>query len=477
MERSRLKIGYVPTRRDLFSINEAIRYKNIVAGEIKRPGLSIVDLESINSEGLLYAEEDLDSIITRLKQEKVDALFFPHCNFGTEDLVAKVAREMNVPVLIWGPRDDAPLENGIRTRDSQCGLFATGKVLRRFKVPFTYLNNCSPDSSYFKSGFDRFLSVSNVVRAFRKLRILQISTRPTGFWSVMVNENELLEKFGIQVYPVTLQEVTDRAEIIRKAKKESFIQVYQYIKSGINYSEAEDSVEKIAALKCAILEIAGEYKCSAAAIQCWTALQSIYGIMPCLANSLLADDGFPCACETDIHGAVSAVMIQAACMDEKPHFFGDVTVRHPDNPNAELLWHCGPFPHSLAKDPSAAWVGRHWILHDQKFGTCEWEIKGGDITIARFDGDGGNYSLLIGEGKGVDGPKTRGTYVWFEVDNWPKWERKIVKGPYIHHIAGIHDKVGDILLEACSYIPGLEPDPAGPSREVLEDRWIEGSRT
>jgi hypothetical protein len=44
-----------------------------------------------------------------------------------------------------------------------------------------------------------------VVRAFRKLRILQISTRPTGFWSVMVNENELLEKFGIQVYPVTLR--------------------------------------------------------------------------------------------------------------------------------------------------------------------------------------------------------------------------------------------------------------------------------
>jgi hypothetical protein len=43
---------------------------------------------------------------------------------------------------------------------------------------------------------------------------------------------------------------------------------------------------------------------------------------PCLANSLLADDGFPCACETDIHGAVSAVMIQAACMDEKPHSSG-----------------------------------------------------------------------------------------------------------------------------------------------------------
>lgn len=30
----------------------------------------------------------------------------------------------------------------MRLRDTQCGLFATGKVLSRFGVPFTYLTNC-----------------------------------------------------------------------------------------------------------------------------------------------------------------------------------------------------------------------------------------------------------------------------------------------------------------------------------------------
>ena len=30
----------------------------------------------------------------------------------------------------------------MRLRDTQCGLFATGKVLRRFGVPFTHLTNC-----------------------------------------------------------------------------------------------------------------------------------------------------------------------------------------------------------------------------------------------------------------------------------------------------------------------------------------------
>ena len=39
---------------------------------------------------------------------------------------------MGLPVLLWGPRDERPDENGVRLRDSQCGLFATGKVLRRF---------------------------------------------------------------------------------------------------------------------------------------------------------------------------------------------------------------------------------------------------------------------------------------------------------------------------------------------------------
>lgn len=61
-----------------------------------------------------------------------DGLFFPHGNFGTEYEVARLVKALNVPVLIWGLRDECPDENGIRLRDSQCGISATGKVLRRF---------------------------------------------------------------------------------------------------------------------------------------------------------------------------------------------------------------------------------------------------------------------------------------------------------------------------------------------------------
>ena len=99
-------------------------------------------------------------------------------------------------------------EHLILLRDSQCGLFATGKVLRRFQVPFTYLCNCNLDDPEFERGVKNFIAVCNVVKAFRQTRILQIGPRPFDFWSTMCNEGELLEKFNIQLSPIPIPELT-----------------------------------------------------------------------------------------------------------------------------------------------------------------------------------------------------------------------------------------------------------------------------
>ena len=71
------------------------------------------------------------------------------------------------------------------------------------------------------------------------------------------------------------------------------------------------------------------------------------------------------------------------------------------------------------------------------------------MTLCRFDGDNGEYSLLLGRAKGVDGPKGMGTYLWVEVENIKSLEAKIVEGPYIHHCVGIHKDVVPVLYEAC----------------------------
>ena len=36
----------------------------------------------------------------------------------------------------------------------------------------------------------------------------------------------------------------------------------------------------------------------------------------------------------------------------------------------------------------------------------------------------------------IDGPYTKGTYLWVEVENWKRLEAKLVEGPYIHPLRG-----------------------------------------
>lgn len=449
---AKVVLGYAPTRRNLFSAPEAVRYADLTRQRLRELGVEFVDIEDIASDGLLHDDNDRIRIAEKLKAAKVDGLFFPHGNFGTEYEVARLAKELNVPVLLWGPRDESPDENGVRARDSQCGLFATGKVLRRFRIPFTYLCNCRLEDESFAKGIRNFLAVCNVVKTFRSTRILQIGPRPFDFWSTMCNEGELLEKFGIQLSPVPLPELTEEMDRARE-QGTAVRETVAYCKEHFRIAIKEQELEKVAALKVAMRNLAERYGCNAIAIQCWNALQGEIGIMPCAANSLLNEEGLPVVCETDIHGAITALLVEAAGMDEARSFFADWTVRHPDNENGELLQHCGPWPLSVAACQPV--IG--YPLAFSHPGAVEAVAKGGEMSLCRFDGDNGEYSLLLGNARGIQGPYTKGTYVWVEVKNLKKLEAKLVEGPYIHHCVGIHKDVVPVLYEACKYL-GIRAD-------------------
>ena len=409
---NKVLIGYAPTRRRIFSAEDALKYKKLIADKMTALNVEFVDIEDLNEEGLLRCAEDVDAVVDKFKAAKVDALFIPHCNFGSEHSCAKVSKELNVPVLLWGPRDEAPLEDGSRLRDTQCGLFATGKVLRRMRVPFTYLPNCRVDDELFEKGLLNFVAVANVMKEFRKARILQIDTRPGDFWTMMVNEGELLEKFGVQLFPITMVELADRVNELASSDNKEVSDTIDYINSNMEVCIPQEDVRKVASLKVAMKYFAQENKCNAVAIQCWDALQQALHIMPCCANALLTDEGIPVVCETDIHGAITAIMVQAAGMGKTPSFFVDWSVRHPSNENGELLQHCGPWPISLAKNKAK--LDRPFAFPEHCPGSVVAELKPGEISILRFDGDNGEYGMLMGTAKTIEGPETIGTYAWVE---------------------------------------------------------------
>jgi len=459
----KLKLGVVPVKRSTFftSVENCLIPKNHALDALKKldQPVELVTIDDVVPSGIATGPEQVADIAAHLNAQGVDAIFVIHTDFGSEEVVAKIGKVMQLPMLLWGERDDAPSAEGVRIRDTQCGIFASSKVLQRFGVPFTYIENCLASDKAFADGVLNFCRTAAVVKVFRNLgpcgsgmKILKVGERPSSFLSVMSNEDELLSNFGIEVVPMALGVLVQKVNELTAKPTAELTEKIKSLKSRMATDSLGD--EKLATLAALVLTVGQEMDsqgAAAASMECWSGLSRFFGFVPCQVIGELTFDGYPVSCEGDINGAVTAAMLHAADFYRSSSFFADLTIRHPSNENAELLWHCGPFPQGLMKQ------GESPALDDG--GRGQWRLKDGELTIARFDGLNGEYSMFIGAGKTCDGPKSTGTYVWLEVDDWVKWEKKLVEGPYIHHVVGIYGDFTAALKEACKYIPGLAADP------------------
>ncbi|MGI6316008.1 MAG: L-fucose/L-arabinose isomerase family protein [Christensenellales bacterium] len=471
----KIVLGIAPTRRQMYDPKYAIENKRRIIAKVKEltkddVNVEIHDIDWLNEEGILIKGSDSETVAEYFKSKHVDALFVPFCNYGSEEAVGRLGRSMGVPFLLYGARDEFPPEEGMRVRqtDTQCGMLPASKVLQRYGVKFTYIENCWLDDPAFSKGFDNFLRVATVVKKFKRLRVGQMSLRPAPFVCCAYNEGELLEKLGIEVVPISPLTLERSIKNIIETRADECKEVIAQYKDSWTVCDPEtdprmaelkkqsgmarrfglitdidDRMMAHAAMRIAILELAKENQLDAMGVECWMATMYA-GIAACAVFGDIIEQGLPIGCETDVMCAITQVILEAASRGEKKAFCADVTMRHPTNDNAELLWHCGPFPVCTARKdkPAENRNMRGWF-----------EVEHGDITISRLDTLDGKYSLLAGEGKGVDGPPTNGTYSWFEVKDWVAFEKKLIYGPYIHHVAGIHGHYGDVLEEACRYLP------------------------
>ena len=96
---AKVVIGFAPTRRSIFSAPDAVKYADLTRNRLKELGVEFVDIDDISKDGLLHDDNDRIKIAEKFKERKVDGVFFPHGKFGTEYEVARLAKELNVPVL------------------------------------------------------------------------------------------------------------------------------------------------------------------------------------------------------------------------------------------------------------------------------------------------------------------------------------------------------------------------------------------
>jgi L-fucose isomerase-like protein len=450
-------LGLCPIGKMLFSHEDAMRHKRRIEESLDRWGIRYVHLEEVLPDGMVRDQSHVEPVVKYLTDQCIDGLFIPHCNFGTEGAAAMIARHCRVPVLLWGPRDDAPLPDGTRLRDSLCGMLATSGVLHKLQVPFTYINNCRIDDELFRAGIDRFVRAVRVVRALKTMKIGQVGQRIDFFWSTIIAEAELLERFGVQIRPIdlvdTIRAVRRRTEDRRADYRRELADYRRWI--SFNHYRHEDDILYNFALRDELLELADRHGLDGFAVQSFSSVPNELGSFLQFGQCLVADAGYPMGPESDVHAAISSVLLEAAAATDEPSFIPDVTIRHPENDNAVLLWHADA-PLALRHPDAPVKIDLPWILQGLPTGLVHFRLKDGPLTLCRFEGDARGYRLGCGHGRTVPGPYTQEFYTWMEVDDWPRWERRLICGPYIHHCSCIYDHCAEVLEEATRYIPRLE---------------------
>ena len=458
-----VKIGLVPMRRNttnrpaktfltwVSAEERGHRFVDYIENNFATENVSFADSKGLGCADLIFDAKSADDIIERFKNEDVDAVMIINCNFGNEEAAADIAHALGKPVLLWAPLDDEYYVDGMRPTDSQCGLFGVSRQMQRYHIPFSHLPCCRVESDEFKEGFESFVRVACMVKNFKGMRIGQVGARPAPFFSVIWNEGELMEKFGIRIVPINFAVIEQRMKSAPELYPQEIAEYEQYF---LTHYELDDLtpqyIRPMATMTAMYKHLFEEFNLDVISAECWTATPIMFdGLAPCALYGLLNEMGYMVSCESDMHCAMTMALLKSATLGKGRPLFGEFTVRHPENKNAELLWHCGPFPVSeKAEGTKARLVNqRAWL-----------RAKDGENTVARIDQESGNYMMLPLKCRTTEGPQTHGTYIWGEFEDLQKIEDRLLDGPYIHHFVEIKGDYTKELREFCKYVPNLKID-------------------
>lgn len=461
----KLKIGFVPAHREPFSEKWAIdmRRRTLKALESisKENNMEIIiPEESLTAKGLVRDDSDAEKVIELFKTKDLAGILIGTMTFGDELSAITIAEKMpELPVLLFGTKEGAFTQDGNRRSDSFCGTLSVASGLYRRGIPFAFLGICFPEENIFSQTIKDFVRTCAAVKGFIGAKIGQVGPRPESFETCAINEFPLIEQFGQRVVPISLVDIFHAAETV---EKKEVSQIIEEIKEGANCQQVkEETIDKAARLELALKDFVKQKNLNGLAIQCWDAMQKIYGISSCLTMGRLTEQGIMTACEVDIHGTLAMLVQYLASLKETvPHFI-DWTIQHQSKENVFLAWHCGNAPQVLAAKDSPACLKTHSILApalgpEKSEGTAEFKLKPGTVTFTRIVEYDGQFKMLIT--KGVILPskdKLRGDWGWVEVTDLEKLYRTLIEEGFTHHASMIHGDITAPLIEFCRFT-GME---------------------
>ncbi len=474
-----VKLGFVPSYRfrytewcqkmrdDSLAALSQLQGVQIVTPQPSPDSQTIDAAQGLTPHGMVHSLDEGEAIAGYFAAQKVDGLVLCPLDFGDERSAAKIAEKLGVPVLLYATQEPpAPDDTGLsRTSDSYCGNLSMASGLYRRKIPFYYAGLFFPDEPSFAAAAQDFVRAVAVVKGLKGARIGQVGVRPATFETVGYDEVAMIQKFGQNVIYANLSDIVAAAKELADGDEAVQAIVADYHARYKTITVSETHLRTAAKLEAALTRFWTQNRLAGMAMQCWPSIGREMGISVCTTYGRLTEKGMLTACEADILGALSMMVHYHAALGETvPHFI-DWTIRHRDNPNQLLAWHCGNAPACLARNANEVALRSRRDMKgsepvpecDPAAGLSQFQIRPGKVTFCRLAEYDNQWKMLIATGEIVPSDETlAGTWSWVEVRDHDKLYRTLVEEGFVHHASMIHGDQIQALRLACKFL-GIQP--------------------
>jgi L-fucose isomerase-like protein len=448
-------------------------FPDVLAKQGRKDILDVLKSNGFNTVALSMTDSKFGSVETfsdakkcaelfAKNSDKIDGIIVTLPNFGDERGVAESVKRsgLDVPILIQAEPDIAAEMLMGQRRDSFCGKISACNNLRQAGIPYTLTKTHTMPvaSEEFKKELDDFASVCRIVKGLKNARFGAIGARTGAFNTVRFSE-KILELAGIAVETIDLSEILGRVSRLAdndRNVKRKLNDIQQYTQTKSIPAEA---LLKMAKFGSVIDQWVKDTELDGTAIQCWTALEEFFGIVPCTLMSMMSESLMPSACEVDVTGLLGMYILQLA--SGTPSALLDWNNNYADEPDKCVLFHCSNLPKSFFKSANmdyqeiiAGSVGK-----DNTYGTMVGRIAAGPATYLRTTTDdaAGVISTYVGEGEFTnDKLDTFGGYGVMKIPNLQALLQFICTMGFEHHVAMNMSQKADAIAEAIGNYLGWE---------------------
>jgi len=461
----KITLGLIVGNRGFFPDHLANTGRETILEVLTEEGVNVIALSPEDTpygsvESLAEAQKAAD--LFKAHQDEIDGILVTLPNFGDERAIANTIRfsGLDVPVLVQAFPDEVPNMTIADRRDSFCGKMSACNNLRQYGIKYslTSLHTVDPKSDSFRADLQRFASTCRVVAGLKNTRVGVIGARPAAFNTVRFSE-KLLENAGISVETIDLSEVLGLAHRLTDGDsqvKGKLEQISAYVPTkGI----PNDSLMKMAKFGVVVDNWMESNRLVASAVQCWTALQEFYGVVPCTLMSIMSNNLMPSACETDIAGVIGMYALTLA--SGKPSAIVDWNNNYGEDPDKGVIFHCSNLPLDIFVDETIASkdipvmdyqeIIAGSVGKDKTFGTVVGRVRTGPFTYCRVSTDdlNGKIAAYVGQGDLTDDPlETFGGYGVIQVPHLQELLHYICENGFEHHVAVNLSQTADAVDEA-----------------------------